>query len=181
MTAKNISLTLAPLIAFSLSTVQFANSQTASAAVIHQARETLKDIGQRASAVADEADQLSILSANTEYTPEVHVHRLDAVKEDVNRMAQEFSQLEAEHDQLAPWEQQAVDKALPLFNEAARNTTKAIEYFDAHRSLLWTGDYRSYAEGIRKDSQQVAKTVKDYLKYDHLNTEEQQLKHSLGG
>ena len=95
-------------------------------------------------------------------------------------MVREINQLEAEHDLLAPWEQHAVDKAAPLLNEAALKTQKAIEYFDANRNLLWSGEYREYTTEIRKDSKQIAKTLKDYLKYEKVSGEEQQMKQMLG-
>ena len=168
MTARNISITLASLIAFS----QFASAESG-------IRETLRDIDHHAMVVADEADELSLLSANTMYSADAHLHRLVTVKDEVNRMVSEINRLEAERTTLAPWERQAVDKALPLVNDAAVEAGKAIQYFDANRNQLWTGQYREYASEIRKDSEQIAKTLRDYLKYERVSEEEQHLKHML--
>jgi len=180
MTVKSISITLASLIVFSLSTAQAARSKRGTGTTTSEARATLKDIDRQAFSVADEADHLSLFSANMAYSPEAHIEGLETVKDDVNRMVREINQLEAEHDVLAPWEQHAVDETLPLLNETAMKTQKAIEYFDANRNLLWTGEYREDTNEIRKDSEQIAKTLKDYLKYEKVSNEEQQLKQNMG-
>ena len=180
MSTKNISITSASFLALSFLTAQAASPKSGGDATVREARATLKEIDHRAMVVADQADQLARLNENTQFSPEVQIGRLDTLKGQVNRMVQEANSLEAEHDLLAPWEQRAVDKTEPLLNDAAMKTQKAIEFFSTNRNLLWTAEYRGYANEIRKDSEQIAKTLKDYLKYERVSGEEQQLKQMLG-
>ncbi|MGC4051360.1 MAG: hypothetical protein QM757_18535 [Paludibaculum sp.] len=76
-------------------------------------------------------------------------------------MGKEIATLEAERDTLQPWEQQAIDKVQPLLKEAAANAEEAIEYFNNNHNFLWSPRYRGYAEKVKKDSYEIAKTLKN--------------------
>ena len=177
MTRMSFSIASALLIASSLSMAQAAGAKSNSATA---AKETLKDIEESALAATDEAEHLEQFIANPAFSPESHLDKLMALKEEVNKMGREAGTLEAERDSLAPWEQQALDKTMPLLKEAAANTTNAIEYFNENKSHLWADNYHEYASHILRDSEQIAKTLKDYLKYAKAHDQERQLEQSLG-
>jgi len=177
MTKKSFSIASALLIASSLSMAQVPGGKSASATAV---KETLKDIQESALAAADEAEHLEQFIANPAYSPESHLDKLMALKEEVNRMGRDVGSLEAERDSLAPWEQQALDKTLPLLKETAANTKNAIEYFNENRTHLWADNYREYANNISRDSEQITKTLKDYLKYAKAHDQELHLEQSLG-
>ena len=124
--------------------------------------------------MADEADQLRMI-ANSKSSPDSHLAKLTALKGEVNRMGQEITSLMAERESLPPWEQPAVDKALPLLQATAANTESAIEYFNENRDRLWTEAYRDYADRVWRDSEQIAKILKNYLKYDKVRDHEVQV------
>jgi len=162
------------LIALSFSTAHAAGRRS------DEARDTLEDMDISAAAVADEADQLVQISQSNQLSAETHITMLNAIKEDVNRMGREIASLEGERDSLPKWEQRASDKTLPLLKETADNTRKALEYAGQNRTRLWMEDYRNYANTIWRDSGQIAKTLKDYLKYARARGEEQELEQDLG-
>jgi len=176
MTKKNISITTAMLITLSLPLAQAGVEMPGTVTVADLARETLaKRTLERAqasaAAVADEADQLRRI-ANPVFSPDSHRDKLTALKGKVNRMGQEISSLRAERESLAPWEQQAIDEILPLLQATAENTESAIEYFNEHGDRLWMETYRDYADRIRQGSEQIAKILRNYLKYDKLRDQE---------
>jgi hypothetical protein len=180
MTARSFSMTSALLIAVSLSTAQLASSKSAHIQPAADPKATLKELDEGALKVADDADQLRMLIENTQFSWQAHAARLEEMKDDVNRMAREINSLEAERETLTPWEQQAVDKALPLVNETAVETEKAIKYLNNNQNRLWAADYRQDANDIWRDSEQIAKTLSDRLKYEKVHDREQQLEHSAG-
>jgi len=176
MTKKIISITTAMLITLSLPLAQAGVEMPGTVTVADLARETLaKRTLERAqasaAAVADEADQLRRI-ANPVFSPDSHRDKLTALKGKVNRMGQEISSLRAERESLAPWEQQAIDEILPLLQATAENTESAIEYFNEHGDRLWMETYRDYADRIRQGSEQIAKILRNYLKYDKLRDQE---------
>jgi hypothetical protein len=176
MTMKNISITTAMLITLSLPLAQAGVGMPGTITVAELARETaarktLTRAQASACAVADEADQLRRI-ADRMFSPDSHRDKLTALKGKVNRMGQEISSLGVERESLAPWEQQAIDEILPLLQATAENTESAIEYFDAHGDRLWLETYRDYADHIWQGSDQIAKILKNYLKYDRLRDQE---------
>ncbi len=180
MTRHSFSITSALLISLALSTAQLASSKVRNVSASVEARQALRDIDHSAMALTEEADQLRQFTENPEYSPESHLVTLMEMKEGINRMGREVSRLEGERDSLAPWEQQAIDKVQPLLKETALNTGKAIDYFNENRLRLWGADYREYASDILRDSDQMAKTLKDYLKLAKTSAQERKLEQSLG-
>jgi len=183
MTKKSISITSAMLITLSLPLAQAAVKMAGTITVADFAKETLakktlKQVQASAAVVADEADRLRMI-ANSKSSPDSHLDKLTALKVEVNRMGQEISSLEAERESLAPWEQQAVDEVLPLLQATAANTEGAIEYVSENRNRLWTEAYRDYADRVWEDSAQIAKTLKDYLKYEKLRDQEVQVEERI--
>ena len=178
MTKKSISITSALLITLWLPVAQAAVNTTGSITVAELAKETLakktlKQVQASAAVVANEADQLRRMGSS-KWSPDTHLAKLMALKGEVNRMGQEISSLKAERESLAPYEQQALDNVLPLLQATAENTGSAIEYFNQNGDRLWTKTYRSYADRVWQDSEQIASTLKDCLKYDKLREQEAQ-------
>ncbi|MGD0130249.1 MAG: hypothetical protein ABSF46_33445 [Terriglobia bacterium] len=176
MTMRNIFITIAMSITLSLPVAQAGVGMPGTITVAELARETaarktLTRAQASACAAADEADQLRRI-ADPMFSPDSHRDKLTALKGKVNRMGQEISSLRAERESLAPWEQQAIDEILPLLQATAENTESAIEYFNAHGDRLWMGTYRDYADHIWQGSDQIAKILKNYLKYDTLRDQE---------
>jgi hypothetical protein len=95
------------------------------------------------------------------------------------KQVQASAAVAAERESLAPWEQQAVETVLPLLQAATANTASAIEYFRETRGRLWTAAYRDCADRVWQDSEQIAKILKDYLKYDKLRAQEIRLEERI--
>lgn len=139
----------------------------------------LEELRSVAANTADEADHLRMDANNSALSSDSHLSPLWTLKQDINTMGKEIATLEAERDTLQPWEQQAVDKVQPLLKEAATNAEEAIEYFNNNHNFLWSPEYRGYAEKVKKDSAQIAKTLKNYLKYEKVQKEEEQLRDTI--
>ena len=174
MNANRISITSTLLIALSLSTAQAGDKKMGAG----EARETLKDIQQSAAMAEDQAGELLAISGKTTVSPDSHLMRLMALKDELNKAGQEITRLESESP--APWERQAIGKALPLLADAASNTQKAIEYFRENKARLWTPEYQGYAERISRDSTEAARTLRDYLSYAQARDREVRLEQRLG-
>jgi chromosome condensin MukBEF complex kleisin-like MukF subunit len=180
MNTKIFSMTFALLGLLAMPRVYAGIKQSSSMTIATEASGNLRDLEMTAAAVRDEADLLRVDISNTESDSEVHAERLMTLKDEVNRMGREVATLESERDSLAPWEQKAIDKTLPLLRDTAANTQKAIEYMDNNKTYLWNPQYRSYADRIWQDSQQIAKTLGEYRKYAKSHDQEQRLEQTLG-
>ena len=179
MTTKNMIITATMLITGSIPAAPASVVLPSSIAVAELAKETLakttlKQVQVSAATVADQADHLRLMASLTA-SPESHLVELVALKDEVNRMGQEIKMLKVAGDSLAPFEQQALENILPLFRAVAANTESAIDYFNEHQEHLWTEANREYADRVSQDSEQIAKILKNCLKYDKLLMQEKQI------
>lgn len=180
MTQKSFTLTLAAAFGslFAIATPTFAKSLTAGDAAGNP-RLMLEEMHSIAANTSSEAEHLRMDASNAALSSDSHLSPLWTLKTDINTMGKEIATLEAERDTLQPWEQQAIGKVEPLLKEAATNTEEAIEFFNNNHNFLWSPQYRAYAERVKKDSDQIAKTLKNYLKYEKVQNQEEQLRNTI--
>ena len=174
MTKTTLSITWALFIATSFSAQAAKKIQTPA----DQARTTLSEIEESAVNTAREADPIGLLAGGL--SQDSHYDHLMAIKDDINRMGREISILDAESESLAPWEKQALNKVEALLRETAANAQMAIERFEQDKNDLWKEDYRRMVNGVERGSEQIAETLKAYLKYEKAHQQEEQFKQSLG-
>lgn len=178
------SITMSAAIASLIVFAPYAFARTTSTTSVAQtAEETLKEVKGLAAVAEDEASHLELYSRDGSASYDLHLAPLWVLKADINRMEHDIATLEGERNSLAPWEAQAIDRVLPLLNNAATNTENATKYFNANRNYLWNPDYTKFAQSIRHDTDLVARTLKDYLKSEKDRAEEQklELRLSTGG
>ena len=181
MTKRNLTITLTAAIASLIASAPQMVAKTAgSVTVAQEARETLKELKGVAAKAAGEAENLDYLSQRSTVSADSHTTPLMELREEVNTMGKEIATLEAQRDSLEPWEQEAVDKVVPLLKEAADNTQGAIHFFNTNRTHLWSSDYQAYAQKVESDSNQIAKTLQNYLKYEEVREAETQLQSTIG-
>jgi hypothetical protein len=181
MMKRNYSIAMTAAIA---SLIALAPQMTAktpgSVSVAQEARETLKELKVVAAKAAGSAERLEMISRNPNISSDSHFTPLQDLRQDVNTMGQEIASLEAQRDSLDPWEQAAIDKVVPLLQEAAGNTQSAIHYYNQSHLYLWGPDYHSYTAKVERDSDQIAQTLKTYLKYEDVREAELQLQSTVG-
>ncbi len=136
------------------------------------ARDTLKDIRVHARAGAEDAYELKAMIANPRYSADSHMVRLNELRAEVNQMGKDIVKLNGERTSLPVWEQQAVDRVLPLVQDAAKNTSNAIHCYNTATNRLWGPEDSSYAEHVYRDADKIASTLGDYLTYERLQDEE---------
>ncbi len=133
--------------------------------------DTLKDIRSLAVSAANDADRLDMKIQDPQSTADSQMSYLDSLKEEVNRMGRDITKLEAERDGLSQREQQAVDRILPLIQEAALDTTKTIAYVNDNRTHLVGPGERVFTHSLEKENSRIAATVKLYLDSEALQGE----------
>ena len=174
MNKTTLSITWALFIATSFSARAAKKIQTPA----DQARTTLSEIEESTVNTAREADPIGLLAGGL--SQDSHYDHLMTIKDDINRMGTEISILDAESESLALWEKQALDKVEPLLRETAANAQKATTRFEQDKRDFWKEDYRGYVNGVEQGSEQIAETLKAYLKYGKAHEQEEQFKQSLG-
>lgn len=139
------------------------------------AKAMLSDIRGLAKAASEHADILEAMDRNAKVQPDSHLAQLNAIKEEINKMGADAAALEAERDYLPSWQKQAVDGVMPALRDAAAKTSDAIGYFNDNRQHLWTAEDTAFAHGIFTDTKQIASTLANFLKYEHVREQESRL------
>ena len=179
MTTKILLIPAALLATASFSLLPGASTTAPDLAKETSDRASLAKLQASASSAERHADQLAQFLQNRNLTVEAHLGKLDAIKGEINKMGREAARLESDRASLPLLERQAVDKTLPLLQQAAVNLTNAYSFIRENRDQLWSPAYRDYTNNVLQESGQVAKTLGDYLKYAKLQEREQQLQHNL--
>src|ERR1700694_5877098 len=92
----------------------------------------LTDARDKAAELSRDADDMEAL-IRTDVSWQTHAEMLESVKEHVNQLGRIAAQLEQKRDSASAWQQQAVDRMLPVLKELATNTTAGINHLNAHR------------------------------------------------
>ena len=179
MTTKILLIPAALLATASFSLLPGANTSASDLRKETSDRASLAKLQASASSAERQADQLAQFLQNRNLSVDAHIGKLDAIKGEINKMGREAARLESDRASLPPLEQQAVDKTLPMLQQAAVNLTSAYSFIRENRDQLWSPAYRDYTNNILQESGQVAKTLGDYLKYAKLQDQELQLQHNL--
>ena len=87
----------------------------------------LLDCRDHAIQLSRDADELeSLTRSNASW--QSHAVKLEEMKDDVNAMGRLAPKLLESRDSASPWQQQAIDRMMPLLNELAANTNAAIQH-----------------------------------------------------
>jgi hypothetical protein len=94
---------------------------------------------------------------------ESHADRITVVKHHINNMGEKLNRLQAIRHLVTPWQQEAIDSAVPPAVTLAAHTEAAIEHLNERRNNLWHPDYASHLRGISNRSVQVKEAVNLHL------------------
>jgi hypothetical protein len=88
-----------------------------------------------AAELARDTDEMTSLLHN-DVSWESHAAMLSRIKDHVNNMGRIVAKLQEERVEASPWQQQAIDRMVPMLKEIAANTTAAIEHLNQNRHEL---------------------------------------------
>ena len=132
----------------------------------------------QAAVLSRDADEMEALT-RTQASWETHADVLHRIKEDVNNMAPIVKKLEQERNSASPWQQQAIDRMLPLLRELATNTTAAINHLNQNKTRPATPDYAEYLRENADTARQLADSISNFVQYGQTRARMEQLEQKL--
>lgn len=117
-----------------------------------------------AAELARDADEMTSLLHN-DVSWETHAEMLDRIKEHVNNMGRIAAKLQEEREEASPWQQQAIDRMVPMLKEIAANTTAAIEHLNQNHERPTTPDYVEYLQQNADTSHELADMISAVNQY----------------
>ncbi|HTF65399.1 MAG TPA: hypothetical protein VK638_22215 [Edaphobacter sp.] len=132
----------------------------------------------QASDLARDADEMTALLRN-DSSWQSHADTLNRIAKHVNNMGKILEQLQSERDQASPWQQQAIDRMVPLLKEIANNTTAAIEHLNKNQLRPVSGDYKNYLQQNADTSHELADMISAFEKYGRTRAKLEELQDKI--
>jgi uncharacterized protein Yka (UPF0111/DUF47 family) len=114
--------------------------------------------------LARDADEMTGLIRN-DVSWQSHADMLNRIRDHVNKMGKIVEKLESERDQASPWQQQAIDRMVPLLKEIASNTTAAIEHLNQNHVRPVSEDYKEYLQENAYTAHELADMISSFEQY----------------
>jgi hypothetical protein len=124
----------------------------------------LEDIQVQAADLQRDSDELESFS-HSQVSWESHATELEAIKERINKIGQTIQKLQSMRDSASPWQQEAIDRIIPVAQKLASNTTAAIEHLNRNRSHLQDPQYQEYLKSNADASKALSSMVRDFVDY----------------
>jgi hypothetical protein len=138
----------------------------------------LVDAREKAAALAKDADEMeSLLRSDVSW--QTHADMLTRIKDHVNDLAKDVEKMVAARSSASPWQQQAIDRMLPMMRELAANTTAAINHLNENRTRPTTGNYVAYLKENTETAQQLSQMISSYVRYGETKAKLQNLEQKL--
>ena len=145
-----------------------------------EATNLLNGIQQDASNGRDHAALLQSFANDPDLSWQSHAYQLTDLKADINDMSSKLCRLETIRRVVAPWQQNAIDRAATMVRLMADNTEDAITYLNHNEGAFWTPTYRMYANNLYNESNQLSNQVKQFEQYATAHNQEVHLQKDLG-
>ena len=113
--------------------------------------------------LARDADEMMSM-VQSDVSWEAHAQTLNEFREHVNNMGKIVAKLQSMRDEASPWQQQAIDRMVPLLKDIAANTTAAIEHLNKGPRPI-SGDYKDYLQQNADSAHELADMISAFEQY----------------
>ena len=104
---------------------------------------------------------------------------LGKIKEDVNDLGRIAEKLTAARDSASPWQQQAINRMMPLLKDLSENTTAAINHLRKNQTRPTTGSYTEYLKENAETAQQLSGMISSFVQYGEARAKLEKLEQKL--
>ena len=139
----------------------------------------LADARDKAAELSRDADEMESL-IGTDVSWQTHAVMLESVKEHVNQLGRIAAQLEQKRDSASQWQQQAIDRMLPVLKELAANTTAAINHLNENKTRpLQISSYPQYLRENAEAAHNLADMISSFVNYGDSRAKVEKLEQKL--
>ena len=129
-----------------------------------QITQLLEDIEAQAADLQRDSDELESFT-HSQVSWESHATELESMKEHINKIGQTIQKLQSMRGSASPWQQEAIDRLIPVAQKLASNTTAAIERLNRNRTHLQDPQYQEYLKSNADAARQLTSMVRDFVEY----------------
>ncbi|HZP64632.1 MAG TPA: hypothetical protein VFB28_14555 [Terriglobales bacterium] len=143
-----------------------------------QVASLLKQARDEAVKLSRDADDMESLT-RSEVSWESHAAMLERIKEHVNDLGKLAEKMETERGSASPWQQQAIDRMIPLMKDLASNTTAAIDHINQNKLRPTAGDYPEYLKENAETAHELSTMISDFVAYGQARAKLEKLEQRL--
>jgi hypothetical protein len=125
-----------------------------------------------------DADQLASFSRSN-LSWESHAQQLSAVRENINTIGERLARLQEIRHVTSPWQQQAIDRVVPVAAGVASHTQAAIEHLNDNRSYLFAPAYNDHLNAIADGAERMKASLDTFLDYGSTQQKLERLQQKL--
>jgi hypothetical protein len=134
--------------------------------------------GIRRAILSKNADEMEALTRSN-LSWESPAAMLGKIKEDVNDLGRIAEKLTAARDSASPWQQQAINRMMPLLKDLSENTTAAINHLRKNQTRPTTGSYTEYLKESAETAQQLSDMISSFVQYGEARAKPEKLEQKL--
>ena len=143
-----------------------------------QVTKLLEDIEMQAADLQRDSDELeSFTHSNVSW--ESHATELENIKQHINKIGQTIQKLQGMRSSASPWQQEAIDRIIPVAQKLASNTTAAIQHLNQNPSRIQDPRYQEYLRQNAEAATQLSGMVRDFVQYGKTRNTLEALEHRL--
>jgi len=126
--------------------------------------ELLTKAKERAAQLVRDADEMQMFAVKP-FVPETHAHKINTIKDHVNKIGEVLQQMENARGSASPWQQRSIDRITPLARELAANIETTIDHINENQSRLNTQQYKEYLKVNYEVSSNLSELIDDFVEY----------------
>src|SRR5579875_400219 len=126
--------------------------------------ELLTQAKERAGQLVRDADEMQMFAVKP-FVPETHAHKINTIKDHVNKIGEVLQQMENARGSASPWQQRSIDRITPLARELAANIETTIDHINENQSRLNTQQYKEYLKVNYEVSSNLSELIDDFVEY----------------
>jgi septal ring factor EnvC (AmiA/AmiB activator) len=129
-----------------------------------QVSQLLEDIKTQAADLQRDSEELeSFTHSNMSW--ESHADELSRIRDRINTIGHTIEKLKKMRNNASPWQQEAIDRIIPVAEQVASNTTAAIQDLNKDPLHLQDIQYQEYLKSNSEAASQLAGMVRDFVDY----------------
>lgn len=139
----------------------------------------LSEIRDLATKLNRDADTIASLSRRNQVTWRTHAGYLDSVRDHVNGMGERLERLQAIKHVTSPWQQQSIDRMVPVAVELASRTEAAINHLNENQRHLFAESYRQHLDVIAEHAAELSETARNFVDFGQTQRKMERLQQQL--
>jgi hypothetical protein len=143
-----------------------------------EASDLLEETRLLSSKLRVDADQLESYTGS-KLSWQSHGDQLTLVKDHINQMGGRLERLQEIRHVASPWQQQAIDRMVPVAVELATRTQAAIEHLNENQSYLFAPTYTGHLSTIAEQAGTLNESANTFVEYGKIQEKLDQLREKL--